>query len=393
MQNRWLLGTLNRSTYPQDMSASSGLAKQFDVDLSAITGLDVSFGEIEKQRYIGQLATLNLERIKTEPAQLQAEFNSVQRQIEEYAFANYRPFIEAGKCTEAIQSQLDTMSEQLSTVCTLSPTVSSSAEFFQEQAQAMLKRRSTISNALSNHVQLTEILEIPKLMETLVRTEAFEDALELSNYMTKLRSRYPSTKIVVQMSDEVDACCKLMATMLLRLLRRDVQLPECLRYVSYLRRLQLYDEQTLRWHFLACRDCWFEDIAPNLNADVTGLGAYELLMQLVDIVRMQGFQIITQYRAIFADDTNAVDAGWENGGLLFGWTMEKMSMLVAALTDFLPKIDEGARISTVLSQAMYAGASLGRAGADFRPLLPGIFEPAILSLLQRHLAKAYTSFE
>eukprot|EP01051_Picozoa_sp_SAG22_P004455 SAG22_NODE_239_length_14182_cov_74.353050_4_plen_383_part_00 len=311
------------------MSSSSG-AVAFDVDLSSIP-IGEKEAAAEKGQYVDYLASLNLERLKAEPSQLQAEFESVQRQIEEYAFANYRPFIEAGRCTNAIQEQLAAMSGNLSTIGAEAPSLSAATNEFHARAQPILKERATIASALSNHVQLTEILEIPKLMETLVRTEGFEDALELANYVGKLKSRYPATKVVLEIAAEVDACCKLMATMLLRLLRRDAQLPECLRYVSYLRRLQVFGEHDLRWHFLACRDCWFEDTVASLAAEGSGGGggggggaaglkpvaaaggsAYEQLMQLVDHVRVHGFQIITQYRAIFADDTNAADAGWEN---------------------------------------------------------------------------------
>ena len=161
-----------------------------------------------------------------------------------------------------------------------------------------------------------------------------------SHFAACVQSRYPHTKVVLELAAEVDACRKLMATMLLRLLRRDAQLPECLRYVSYLRRLDIFEESELRWHFLACRDCWFEDAVLGLADDVAassavgksappGNSVYDQLMQLIDHIRVHGFQIITQYRAIFADDTSAADASWDSSGLLFGWATEKVSYLVS----------------------------------------------------------------
>lgn len=269
----------------------------FEVDLSGIP-IDDADARKEKDEYVDYLASLNLERLKAEPSQLHAEFESVQKQIEEYAFANYRPFIQAGRSTNTIQEQLAAMSGQLSVIGEQAPPLSASTDAFQSRAQSILSERAVINSALSNHVQLTEILEIPKLMETLVRTEGFEDALELANYVSKLRSRYSKTKVVLEIADEVDACCQLMATMLLRLLRGDAQLPECLRCVSYLRRLQIFEEQELRWQFLACRDCWFEDTVAGLTDDAKLCTAYDQLMQLVDYIRVHGFQIITQYRCV-----------------------------------------------------------------------------------------------
>jgi hypothetical protein len=348
----------------------------------------------------------------------------VNRQIDEFAFKHYRPFVESARCMGTIHAQLSTMHTHLSGVHDTLPVLSASAVQFQDDAKAIIERRNVAANALSHHAQLTEILEIPKLMDTLVRTEAFEEALELANYVARLKARHPEARVIGDIAAEVERSCMVMSAILLRLLRGEVQLPDCLRFVSYIRRLRRFDEGELRWHFLACRDCWFErrnqwspgsavspraaDTQPVSDRASTGESqasagplaeedVYELLMRLADNLRLHGFGIITQYRAIFTEEcsgeADAAGGGWEQGGgLLYSWAMEKLSTLLAALEALLPQITSGARLSSLLSQVMYAGAALGRAGVEFRPLLPPLFEPALLSVFKTRLRRASEMF-
>jgi|EP01046_Picozoa_sp_COSAG06_P000882 hypothetical protein len=419
---------------PISPRAASLAATTTDAVLNGLIGgsVDPSSPEgMERARYLARLASLNLERIKAEPQVLGKEYEAVNGQIEEFAFTHYRPFVETARCMGTIHTQLATMHTHLSDVHDTLPGLSASATQFQDDAKQVIERRNIVANALSHHAQLTEILEIPKLMDTLVRTEAFEEALELANYVARLKARHPNARVIGDIAAEVERSCAVMAAMLLRLLRGEVQLPDCLRFVSYIRRLRRFDEGELRWHFLACRDCWFErrnqwspgsavspragdaqlvsDRANSLAADDGEQGqqggggagaeedAYELLMRLADNLRLHGFGIITQYRAIFTEDSGdsdgAAGGGWEGGGgLLYSWAMEKLSTLLVALEALLPQITTGARLSSLLSQVMYAGAALGRAGVEFRPLLPPLFEPALLSVFKTRLGRASEMF-
>lgn len=54
-----------------------------------------------------------------------------------------------------------------------------------------------------------------------------------------------------------------------------------------------------------------------------------------------------------------------------------------AVRTHLPRIQEGGSLASVLDHAMYCGASLGRVGLDFRPLLAPLFEQAVLALYSK----------
>ena len=49
---------------------------------------------------------------------------------------------------------------------------------------------------LFRNTSLLEILELPQLMETVVRNQHYEEALQLHNYVSKLCKKQPDVKIL-----------------------------------------------------------------------------------------------------------------------------------------------------------------------------------------------------
>lgn len=83
---------------------------------------------------------------------------------------------------------------------------------------------------------MLEVLEIPQLMLSLVRSELHDEALELMSFTRKLALSYPEVEEVQSVAAQVDSITSVMVDQLLALLRSSIQLPMCLRVVSYLRR-------------------------------------------------------------------------------------------------------------------------------------------------------------
>jgi len=55
---------------------------------------------------------------------------------------------------------------------------------------------------LSKHPQILEVLEIPQLMDTCVRNNYYEEALQLYSYVQKLNRRYGNTIPVISVRIE-----------------------------------------------------------------------------------------------------------------------------------------------------------------------------------------------
>lgn len=52
------------------------------------------------------------------------------------------------------------------------------------------------SLTMKKHVELLEILELPQLMESSIREEKYEDALELAAYVQKLGSKFDNVPVI-----------------------------------------------------------------------------------------------------------------------------------------------------------------------------------------------------
>lgn len=156
-----------------------------------------------------------------------------------------------------------------------------------------------------------------------------------------------------------------------------LQLPECLRIIGYLRRIGVFSEYEMRlqvtfvnvicfvcnvyelWslclypfacfclQFLRCREAWLTGILDDLDQR----NPYEYLKGMVTCHRMHLFDVVNQYRAIFADDTSGSEENYD-GGLLFSWAMHQITSHLSTLKVMLPKITEGGSLSNILDQCM-----------------------------------------
>ena len=241
---------------------------------------------------------------------------------------------------------------------------------------------------------LLELLELGSLLHTCVRNGSYDEALELEAACARLAAAAPAAPLAAALAADGRAGVRAMLSQLLQRLRGPVTLPECLRAVGYLRRLGAFSEPELRLAFLRCRHAWLASCLAEQAA--APAAPAEAAKRLTDVHRVHLFDAVMQYRAIFADDTAAADAGAgaaRDGGLLAAWAAGRVGGYLGALGAALGRVGEGAQLASVLEHAQYCGASLGRCGLDFRPLLPPMFERAVAALAARGFAAAADAFD
>ena len=123
---------------------------------------------------------------------------------------------------------------------------------------------------------------------------------------------------------------------------------------------------------------------------------YEHLSKTLELTRVHLFDIVTQYRALFSDDDPLSYAGSNptTHRVMFStWLDSKISQFLATLKDDLGQGAKRQSLDSILSQAMYFGQSLGRVGADFRPLLVPILSEAALEVSMEQLENAEQKFK
>ncbi|KAI3499352.1 hypothetical protein L1887_35149 [Cichorium endivia] len=357
-------------------------------DSSATMAEVLPLASVSQQPYVSELLSFTLDRLHKEPELLRVDAERIRRQMQEVAVNNYRAFISAADALVSIRHEVSSIDKHLESLISEVPKLTSGCSEFIESAENILEKRKMNQTLLANHSTLLDLLEIPQLMDTCVRNGNYDEALDLEAFVSKLSTMHPKLPVIQALTAEVRQTTQSLLSQLLQKLRSNIQLPECLRIIGYLRRIGVYSEYEMRLQFLRCRESWLSGILDDLDQR----NAYEYLKGMVNCHRMHLFDVVNQYRAIFADDTSGSEENYD-GGLLFSWAMHQIASHLKTLKIMLPKITEGGSLSNILDQCMYCAMGLGWVGLDFRGLLPPLFEEAVLNLFSKNMNTAVENFQ
>ncbi|XP_018571883.1 conserved oligomeric Golgi complex subunit 8 [Anoplophora glabripennis] len=343
------------------------------------------------QDYLTKLGTYKLEDLVKEPDRLKLETNSIQEQIQELAVTNYKTFIETAECSRELFKQFNTIENKLDILIDKIPKFEEECKIFAEKSSDINDLRKLTSLTLTKNAQLLEILELPQLMNSFINDGLYEDSLELASHVRKLYNKYPDIPIFKSIADDVDRAWLLMLHQLLAQLRQDLSLPKCLQIVGHLRRMEVFTESELRLKFLQTRDCWLQKCLQAIPKDDVG----HHLTKTIEVTRVNLFNIITQYRAIFNDDEHSPLALMKNHNvnqnvIFFSWIKDKIAEFLLILEEDLKSVTS---IETILEQCMYFGLSFSKVGCDFRSLMIPIFTTRISQNFSGAVSEALKNFE
>ncbi|CAL1284598.1 unnamed protein product [Larinioides sclopetarius] len=341
--------------------------------------------------YLAELGSLGLQRLSKEPDKLSEERISILEQTQDLAFHNYKTFIQAAECSHKIFQDFNKIEFRLNSLVDNLPVFKEKCSEFGKEAQRINARWRQASSTLAKHPQLLEFLEMPQLMDTYVRNGYYDEALELSAYVKRLEKKHIDIPLIKSIVQDVQASTNVMLSHLLIKLRTNIQLPDCLKVVGYLRRMDVFNDSELRIKFLQARDAWFQKV---IN-DIDKSDAYEHVIKVIESSRIHLFDITTQYRAIFSDDDPLLlvrEDAKNNCAIFHSWIIWKISWFLEVLKKDI-SADLGGRIDSVLAQCMYFGLSFSRVNIDFRPLLIPVFQNIALKKFCSSVERATFKFE
>lgn len=161
--------SLNKNAYGQSYSFDS---KRQTLDESLV--------------YLQELNSFHIDRLQAEPVHLSDTKQNIQEDIKNLAFSNYKTFIRTAQCSREIYSDFSIIENKLDHLIQNLPEFGSICDNFTKSIQNMNTSRRTNNLTLQKHNQLLEILEISQLMDTCVRNEYYEEALDLASYVKRL---------------------------------------------------------------------------------------------------------------------------------------------------------------------------------------------------------------
>lgn len=343
--------------------------------------------ETEQQKYFGELLDYDHARLKNEPTKLEDKIRHQKKLLEDCVWGHANVYIEIYQKQQELKKLL-----QESTQCAARVHKDSIPELL-DQANACRSLfskendvRSGLRQVYAHQGSLLNLLEIPSLMDTCVRAGNYDEALELKSFGKKLRMIHGENTIVQMISREIEHVLEGMKEQLLDKLQSNIQLSECLTVVGYLKRVNASfdaDERMgqllLRREFLERRGCWIETSLKDLG---DSLSPYEYLKKITDIYRLQVFDILMQYKAIFyPKEEDAIDLSDPS----FSWSYKWMTLYIRDVGSQLPSVEDGGSLASVLDHCMYCGKALARVGLDFRPAIFPMFENAAFGIFDNML--------
>eukprot|EP01105_Mastigella_eilhardi_P005385 TRINITY_DN17119_c0_g1_i1.p1 TRINITY_DN17119_c0_g1~~TRINITY_DN17119_c0_g1_i1.p1 ORF type:complete len:541 (-),score=172.49 TRINITY_DN17119_c0_g1_i1:54-1676(-) len=342
-------------------------------------------------------ARLDVDRLSLKLGALQQKSVAIREKRQALASTNYRTFTKTSECVTAMQAQLADMSSARTPKLSNSlPLLAGGLNTFVECGGTFLSRSKEKGKVLSNLQTLLELLEIPQLMDTCIRSQAFAEALQLDAFARAQYARHPCT-ILEQIVGEVTQLEKVLQQNLEQCLCVQQSLLASVKTVGLLKQLAVYDKHELAVTFLTCKN---NGIQSALSA-IVEISAFSYLSKVIEVFRSFVLDCVTQYRVLFSPETPAspnsnanADTDQDDVGLLLhSWVTFQVTFLSETMLTQLQRISELPLLSTLADQCMYAaGVSLSHVGLDLRGLLLPIFTQRILAVFTGSVNAAVTAF-
>ncbi|KAF8602393.1 Dor1-domain-containing protein [Ceratobasidium sp. AG-I] len=363
------------------------------------TGKDLS--QHVAQSYLKHLSALDLTSIRLEPSALASEASQLRTELTNLCHDQHGTFLTVHSTTRDLAASFTSLDGSLETLLTALPDLESECRTFAASTREIQLSRSRASLVLEQHDKLLDVLTIPQLIDTCARNGHYAEALDLAAHASTLATRFSDIQAICDVAAEAEICVRTIRASLLMSLREPVKLPTLVKTTNLLRRMKALDESELALAFLTGR-------IANLNVSISAIeregadqfeDAPRYLKRYVDVFREGLHEIVTQFSTIFLErppseaskPTNASTLESHNH-LLGELTHHVLESLYRVLNFTLPHISDSSALNTLLSQLSYCGSAFARIGLDFRPMLPKLFEQAVLKGVSRTLDEGEAAF-
>lgn len=135
------------------------------------------------------------------------ETTRLQQQLETAAVQRYQTFLEGAQVLEATGKHATALQQQLAGLDAALPRLAQACGDFTTHLNAVLQERAKLRQLSDSQATLAQLLEIPSLMDTCIRSENYDEALELEAFVGKLAVLHPHGPVVRSLSQQVSGLC------------------------------------------------------------------------------------------------------------------------------------------------------------------------------------------
>lgn len=150
----------------------------------------------EALNYLQKLRSNKKENLKKDTVNLKDNLNNLELSTQEIAFSNYPAFIKTAESSRQVLKGWNETTKNVENLIEKLPDFSGKCDDFVRSTLEIQSSSRLNSLTMKRHVELLEILELPQLMESSIREEHYEDALELAAYVQKLGAKFDNVPVV-----------------------------------------------------------------------------------------------------------------------------------------------------------------------------------------------------
>ncbi|KAE9418876.1 hypothetical protein Angca_003405, partial [Angiostrongylus cantonensis] len=320
-----------------------------------------------------ELKTMGSEQLRRERSLILNDLRSLDDQIGDLAFNNYRTYADAGRTTQHCTEIFTEMSEKLRVVSEQIPKLASELQSFHTCAKNVSNELDIVQSACQKESALWELLSLPSRMDVCIRAGYYEAAYSLTNYgMVLQQHSIIKNPLVKAIADKLVEARSFLLEELFNKFSGPLDLASSIQVVNNVRKMPNLTSTQLRICILQHRDIY-------LNRQISDITNHpEFAIRAIEIYRDCMYDTLVLYLAVFPENEPprkdpSLDPRWQTwppsapSVLLGQWTARN----IARLLDLIRRTDmkNGVDMCTIWSKLMSLAASLGRMGLDFRALV------------------------
>nr|CDJ93876.1 Dor1 protein domain containing protein [Haemonchus contortus] len=320
-----------------------------------------------------ELRTMGSEQLRRERTLILNDLKSLQDQIGDLAFNNYRTYADAGRTTQHCTEIFTEMKDKLRVVSAEVPELASELRTFHTRTKDLSRELDAVQSACHKENLVWELISLPSRMDVCIRAGYYEAAYSLTNYGMMLQQHsIIKNPLIKAIADKLVEARSFLLEELFNKFAGPLDLASSIQVVNNVRKMPYLTPTQLRTCILQHRDMYLD----RQILDITNHP--EFAIKAIEIYRDCMYDTLVLYLAVFPENEAprkdlSLDPRWETwpssapSSILGQWTARNITRLLDLIcrTDMKSSVD----MCTVWSKLMSLAASLGRMGLDFRSLV------------------------
>jgi hypothetical protein len=326
-----------------------------------------------------------------EPQRLAAERQRLHNELVQASLEHYPVFLQCAHAATQAQADVQTGRITSSRLCKDVDSLEKGCTAFAEIGAQWKAGRTQAAHLLNNHSKLLELLEVPQLLETCLRSEMYHEALLVHDHVQALAEANLHIPLVRMIADEVESTMRQLLVQILGKLSQDLSLAVCMKIVAFLSRLKVMPEKEFRVLFLQKRFQYLQAALAEAAPHAASPSSY--MSKVTSVIKIQVFDILTQYQSVFPapkDPRDGLDAPVCD--VVAGWLLAVLDQYFEDLRKHVGQISSGSELRSLLDQCMNCGYTLARLNVDIRGLMVPIFTQRVVELYSAAAEQAYRAF-